>query len=142
MAAGAARAWHAWAMSDPRQVILLVEDDDDIRELMAAVLCDEGYAVCAAENGLRGLELARTTPPALILLDLMMPVMNGWEFRAHQMADEDLAGVPTIVVSAAGADAVVSLRVTAFIPKPLSFDTLLGVIRDHVGSEPSVHQAR
>lgn len=115
-------------MPDPGQVILVVEDDADLREVMEAVLCEEGYTVCPAENGLRALELARATRPRVIVLDLMMPVMNGWEFRAHQRTDAALAGVPVIIVSAAGSDSVASLDPAAFIPKPFDFDTLIRAI--------------
>ncbi|HET6436424.1 MAG TPA: response regulator [Anaeromyxobacter sp.] len=117
----------------PRQgaVVLLVEDDADIRELMALVLSDEGYAVSTAENGLRGLELARERQPALIVLDLMMPVMSGWEFRAHQRADPSLAGVPVIVVSAA-APGSEPLEVAAYISKPFDFDVLVRTVHQLV----------
>lgn len=124
-------------MRPRRQVILVVEDDDDIRDLMEAVLSDEGYDVCGAENGVRGLELARASPPALIVLDLMMPVMNGWEFRAHQKAEADLASIPVVVVSAAGHEAVVSLEPAAFLPKPFAFDTLIRVVHHHVSNGTS-----
>jgi CheY-like chemotaxis protein len=119
------------------QVILLVEDDDDIRSLMEAVLDDEGYSVCSAENGYRGLEVARARHPVLILLDLMMPVMNGWEFRAHQKKDADLADIPVVVVSAAGQESVVSLGAAAFLPKPFDVDSLVRAVRQHAGCRPS-----
>ncbi len=124
-------------MAPPGLVVLLVEDDDDIRDLMEAVLHDEGYSVCSAENGYRGLEVARARHPALILLDLMMPVMNGWEFRTHQREDAELADIPVVVVSAAGQDSVVSLGAAAFLPKPFDVDSLVRAVREHAGYGPS-----
>lgn len=124
-------------MPNPGQVILLVEDDDELREVMEAVLRDEGYTVTPAENGFRGLELARATPPGVILLDLMMPVMDGWEFRARQRADAALAMVPVIVVSAAGPDSLASLDPAAFIPKPFDFETLIRAVETYVPSGPA-----
>jgi CheY-like chemotaxis protein len=123
----------------PGQVILLVEDDSDIRDVMEAVLCEEGYTVCPAENGLRGLELARARSPALILLDLMMPVMTGWEFRVYQRAEPALANIPVIVVSAIppGSVDVESLAAAAYIPKPFEFDVLVRTVEEHVASGPA-----
>jgi len=73
--------------------ILLVEDDPDARDEMAWVLRREGYEVVAAADGQEALEVVRRETPALILLDLMMPVMDGFEFRVRQMQDPALAGI-------------------------------------------------
>src|SRR3954470_12387725 len=82
--------------------VLVVDDDPDIRESVRLVLEDEGYEVEEAADGAAALALLRaaTTRPDVILLDLMMPVMNGWQFRAAQLADDDLADIPVIVLSA------------------------------------------
>src|SRR6185437_10873013 len=79
-----------------RAPVLIVEDDADIRELLSSVLVLEGYPVVTAADGAEGLEQLRTAHPALVLLDLMMPSMDGWEFRRLQMLDPALAGVPTV----------------------------------------------
>src|ERR1043166_6147962 len=82
--------------------ILVVEDDPDVREALVLLLEREGYAVTSVNNGQEALEQLRATPSALILLDLMLPVMDGFEFRVHQLQDPALARVPVIVLSGGG----------------------------------------
>src|SRR5437588_809924 len=89
-------------MAKAADFILLVEDDTEIREEMAALLESEGYVVAQARNGQDALDQLKEMPaPCLILLDLMMPVMNGWDFRERQLADPSLKEIPTIIVSGA-----------------------------------------
>ena len=82
--------------------ILVVEDDKDVRESLRELLEDEGFAVLCAEHGMAALEALRTADalPKLILLDLTMPVMDGYRFRAAQLADPAIALVPVIVMTA------------------------------------------
>src|SRR5882724_6348202 len=82
--------------------ILIVEDETDIRFIVTEILADEGYAVAGVANGLEALTYLRQhdDQPCLILLDLGMPVMSGWEFRAEQQRDPALATIPVIVMSA------------------------------------------
>jgi CheY-like chemotaxis protein len=112
--------------------ILVVDDDASIRDVVQAVLEDEGYTVRSAAHGRDALQLLRsgTGVPQLILLDLMMPVMNGWEFRAAQQADLTLAAVPVVVLSADRDVALkaAELRVPAFLTKPVSLIALLDVV--------------
>lgn len=114
--------------TSPRGSILIVEDDLDIREALAEALGFEGYDVFLAENGQEALDVLRAGPlPHVILLDLLMPVMNGWQFRQEQLADPALAGVPVIVVSAsAPGDA----RPDRYLPKPFSIDELLSAVAE------------
>jgi CheY-like chemotaxis protein len=78
-----------------------VDDDYAVLDAIKDVLEDEGYEVSLAANGLEALkELRRGSRPCVILLDLMMPVMNGWEFRREQLQDEKLAVIPTIIITA------------------------------------------
>jgi CheY-like chemotaxis protein len=111
--------------------ILIVEDDDDIRDALAQILELEGYAVRQAANGREALDISAAQPtPILILLDLMMPVMDGWQFRAEQMKDPTLSKVPLVVISA---DASVHQKVASFgaasvLPKPISLDRLLRAV--------------
>lgn len=87
----------------PPSVILLVEDEASIREVMEEVLRAEGYGVVCADNGADALETLRGgLRPCIIILDLMMPVMDGWQFRAAQMRDAELLKIPTVVYSAVG----------------------------------------
>jgi len=111
--------------------ILIVEDDDDIREALTQILELEGYVVREAANGREALDIsAREPSPSLILLDLMMPVMDGWQFRTEQLKDPNLSKVPVVVISA---DASVHEKVATFgaasvLPKPISLDRLLRAV--------------
>ena len=109
--------------------ILVVEDNDDVREMMAVTLELEGHRVRTAVNGRDALEQLRVgEKPCVILLDLMMPVMNGWEFRRALEHDPSLADVPVVVISAATGEIVKNTRADAFIPKPIDMDRLLDVV--------------
>lgn len=116
------------AHRDRSQKVLLVEDDPDIRAIVADVLSAEGYVVFEARDGLEGLQLARERHTDVILLDLMMPRMDGWAFREAQQADEDIAAIPVVVVSAVTAERVHALCATAHLHKPFDMDDLLGVV--------------
>jgi two-component system response regulator CpxR len=84
-----------------RASVLVVDDDHAIREVMAEVLRDEGYDVVCAENGLQALrEMRKEHRPDLVLLDLMMPVMSGWEVLEQIEGSADLSRIPVVVVSA------------------------------------------
>ena len=88
---------------ETRPLVMVVDDDDDIRESVSLLLSDEGYDVITAPNGAVALhELNQGVHPSLIVLDLMMPVMSGWEFRDRQLHDANLATIPVIVLTAAG----------------------------------------
>jgi CheY-like chemotaxis protein len=112
--------------------ILIVEDDADLREMMAQLLTLEGYRAEAVSNGRDALEyLSRGPRPDLILLDLMMPVMDGWEFRRRQREDPALAALPVVVLSALDQARALDLGGTAFLKKPLDFDRLLELVRQY-----------
>ncbi len=83
--------------------VLVVDDDDAIRDTLREVLEPEGFDVGVAENGAVALELMRSTKPDVIVLDLMMPVMSGWEFIEATEADGALRATPIIVLSAMSA---------------------------------------
>ena len=106
--------------------LLLVEDDPSIRATLAEMLEDEGYAVSTATNGREALELLRrNAPPDLILLDLMMPIMDGWEFRVEQRADPVLAGIPLLAMSADLSAKARAIAADAYLRKPIDFPELL-----------------
>jgi len=112
--------------------ILIVEDDADLREMMAQLLTLEGYRASTVANGREALEyLSGGDKPDVILLDLMMPVMDGWEFRRHQQADPALADVPVIVLSALDQSRTANVSAHAFLKKPLDFDRLLELVRNY-----------
>jgi CheY-like chemotaxis protein len=112
--------------------VLIVEDDADLREMMAQLLILEGFAPYTVSNGLEALDYLRTSKrPDVILLDLMMPVMDGWEFRRVQQSDPAFADVPVIILSALDATRAADVGATEFLKKPLDFDRLLALVRRH-----------
>ena len=91
----------AETLVEDEQKILVVEDEPGVREVLTEFLTDEGYAVASAVNGRDALDqLTNGLRPCVILLDLTMPVMNGWEFRTHQLADPLLRAIPVVVCTA------------------------------------------
>jgi CheY-like chemotaxis protein len=113
--------------------VLLIDDDADLREAMASVLEENGCQVVVAGNGQQALERLRLGKlrPTLILLDLMMPVMDGWKFRDVQRGDPQLADIPIVVVSAYSnvrAEAQ-HIGAAAWLKKPVELATLLRTIR-------------
>lgn len=111
--------------------VLLVEDDLDIAEAILDVLMDEGYEVAHATNGREALELLHSQPrPAVILLDLMMPEMDGPEFRAEQLRDPKLSSIPVVVLSADRliAQKAFELGVWGYITKPLQPEQLVSIL--------------
>lgn len=115
-----------------RGVILLIEDDQDIRASTAELLVDEGFSVVEAEDGGAGLaQLRGGLAPALILLDLMMPGLTGWGFRREQLADPLLREIPVLVITASGlSDAVLKqdLGEVGLVRKPFGAQALLSEI--------------
>ena len=100
--------------------------------MMAQMLTLEGFDAAAVANGREALEyLHSASPPNVILLDLMMPVMDGWEFRRRQQADPEIAPVPVIVLSALDQARAATVDAAAFLKKPLDFDRLLELVRQH-----------
>jgi CheY-like chemotaxis protein len=114
------------------ELILLVEDNAAVREAMAALLRAAGYRVACAANGREALDhLRRPELPCLILLDLAMPVMDGWEFRASQRRAPELADIPVFLLSGESdlPGIAASLGVDGYFPKPVEADRLLQTIR-------------
>lgn len=115
--------------------VLVVEDDADIRDALGLALNEAGYDAFAVEDGEQALEwLRHEVAPNVILLDMMMPRMNGWQFRNAQRADPALAEIPVIVVSAAAdnalraAGAAKALEVDAVLRKPVDLDELFRAV--------------
>ena len=117
--------------------VLIVEDDQDTREMLAALLATAGFNTVSAEDGLEALHLLRTVRhrapdvPCLVLLDLMMPRLSGNEFRRAQLIDPVVAGVPVAVMSGA-TDALERgqiLGAVATLTKPLDVDALLSIVQ-------------
>ncbi len=109
--------------------VLIVEDQPDLRDMLDLLLRHEGYTTELAANGLEALDLAHTCSPCLVLLDLMMPVMSGWEFRARQLEDPEIADVPVICISAVHEPDEVKRRLKLpCLAKPLDVDELLRTV--------------
>lgn len=116
-------------MAGSAATILVIEDDQAIRDLLVDVLTDEGYHVRAAGDGEEALALLERWQPALIILDQLMPRMDGAAFRAVQQTRTELATIPTILLSAARdlTEQAAALDVTATMPKPFNLDELLAL---------------
>jgi CheY-like chemotaxis protein len=112
----------------PARTILVVDDDPEIRESIADLLRDEGYQVAVASHGGEALEQVRNgARPDLIVLDLMMPVMDGWQFLDERTRDAALRAIPVVVVSATP-ETLQPPDTCAFIRKPMRLDDLLDVV--------------
>lgn len=119
--------------------ILLVEDDNDLREIVAEILEGGGYEVIPATNGQEGLDRLRENvgsgrPPNLVLLDLTMPVKDGFEFMTEQQQDPGLAGVPVVAMSADNAitQKLAGYRTKDYLKKPVEIDALLATCARYV----------
>lgn len=114
------------------QSILVVEDDDDIRNAIVDLLENEGYNAQAAINGKDALEKLRGIDhkPCLVLLDMMMPIMNGREFLDEVMKDSHLAPIPVLIVSAV-ADKSNTEGSVGFLKKPIDIDVVLKVVSQY-----------
>jgi CheY-like chemotaxis protein len=112
--------------------ILIVEDDQDIRDILELTLKVEGYEVLTAINGAEAFKVLSDSPmPCLILLDLMMPVMDGWTFAQKIENDPSLADIPIVLVTAYSEKAKSVKRALRIIPKPINFDDLISTVKAH-----------
>ena len=112
--------------------VLVVEDDPDLLEAVSSALEAEGYRVGRARHGLEALgQLRAGKRPSVILLDLMMPIMNGWQFRHAQRQDSELSKIPVVVVSAKNDSPqhAAWLEADGYIQKPISLETLLATVQ-------------
>lgn len=114
--------------------MLLIEDDAETREAMAALLAGAGLRVIASDEGRKALELAGATRPALVLLDLVTAGMNGWEFLERRGEEPALTGVPIVVVTGSSRDA--PPNAAAVFRKPVDPSALLETVRTLLGRSP------
>jgi CheY-like chemotaxis protein len=112
---------------------LVIEDDEDTRDVLTMLLTVLGFEVKEARNGKEALETLGAWRPDLIVLDLMMPVMNGWAFRAEQRRIPELRDIPVVVLSARSGPfrPEDSLDVAELLPKPFELDTFLAAVARH-----------
>jgi CheY-like chemotaxis protein len=123
-----------------RPVVLVVDDDPDILDAICDILSAEGYGVARARHGREALDRVERSRPDLILLDLMMPVMDGLAF-AHALGERRLdPAIPIVVISADGnPHRAASIGARGFLPKPFDIDALLGHVAAHTA--PRVESA-
>jgi CheY-like chemotaxis protein len=120
------------ALTTAQEHILIVEDDRALRESLREALELEGYVAVGVENGQAALKyLATGARPCVILLDLMMPVMDGWTFRQEMTKDASLATIPVIVMTAATPTHVAAVAAEAVLYKPLHMGKVVGVVQEH-----------
>jgi CheY-like chemotaxis protein len=114
------------------RIVLVVDDDQDIRDALCELLEEEGYRAVAAANGQDALVYLKSRePPCVILLDLMMPIMDGWEFRRRQQHDPELASIPVVVITAAGDYRASTIAAERVLPKPLQLDHVLEALQQY-----------
>jgi CheY-like chemotaxis protein len=137
--AAAVIGYNGWMHGDEEPKgpkILVVEDDEDAREAMIALLQMKGYRAVPAGNGREALDyLDQASAPDLIILDLWMPVMDGWHFRSEQIRNPRLAHIPVIVVTALSDRADVDAN--EIIIKPVDVDRLLTTVDQYCRREPT-----
>ena len=122
---------------DGPSTVLVVDDDFDIRQMLSLALELDGFRVLSAANGEEALSLLRQGPRAeLILLDLMMPVMNGSQFRTEQRRDPDLWAIPVVVLTGNGSAGNAVAGAAGYLRKPIDVDDLLATVRTVCAQRP------
>jgi DNA-binding response OmpR family regulator len=112
-------------------VVLVVEDEDQAREFLTEILAFEGFKALGFANGAEALAYMETAPtkPCLIVLDILMPVMNGRQLRAEMLKNKELAEIPVIVITALDPSEVRDLKAIRVIAKPINVDLLISAVR-------------
>ena len=114
------------------QSVLVVDDDPNIRKMIIAALRREGYEFAEAPNGKEALEIMRAQRPDVVVLDLMMAIVSGWEVLQERENDPELRQIPVIIVSATRAPEIataVDKGICAFLPKPFDIAALSALVR-------------
>jgi DNA-binding response OmpR family regulator len=117
--------------------VLVVDDDANIRKMIIAALRRDGYTFIEAPNGRDALDLMRSEHPDVVVLDLMMPILSGWDVLRERMDDEELRGIPVIIVSAnkdPEVATVVDQGICAFLPKPFDIGALSALVRSCIAA--------
>ena len=113
--------------------ILIVDDDQEINDIIGMILEGHGYRVRSAENGREALASVKESTPDLVLLDLMMPVMSGWEFRERQQRHPELAAIPVVVMTATPSLEAAAIEAADLLLKPVRPSDLLATVVRHIG---------
>ena len=123
--------------------LLLVEDDGELRSSLSELLRSDGYDVVGAANGSEALEYLKQSPaPDLILLDLMMPVKDGWQFRIEQKRDPNISSIPVLAISADDTPKAVAIDAEMYLKKPFQYTALLDAIRRVIDTKRLAHLDR
>lgn len=124
----------------PGQYILVVDDDDDFREALSEVLIQAGYPVAGAENGEVALKRVADESPGIVLLDLKMPVLDGWGVMERMRGDAKSTSIPILILSAYGFEWEAELLgAQGYIPKSVGMDEILERVRKAAGPPPLRH---
>jgi CheY-like chemotaxis protein len=126
------------ALQEQTPNVLVVDDDPSIRKMMVAALKRDGYKFAEAANGQEALDMMRERRPDVVLLDLMMPILSGWDVLRERESDPRLRDIPVIIVSATRAPEIanaVDKGICAFLPKPFDIGALAALVRSCVASE-------
>lgn len=120
-------------MNQEQKLILVIEDDVDIRNSLKVILEGEGYAVLTAENGFDAMEILKTSKiPNLILLDMKMPVMNGWEFAIEFLSKHDHLSPIVVMTAAANAEKRAGeISAIGWLSKPFELDEMLKMVKKY-----------
>jgi CheY-like chemotaxis protein len=122
--------------------VLVVDDDPNIRRMIVAALRRDGYDFLEAQNGREGLDAMRAERPDVVVLDLMMPVVSGWDVLRERADDPALQTIPVILISANRDPEVataVAQGICAFLPKPFDIGALSALVRSCMPPEPRQH---
>ena len=122
--------------------VLVVDDDPNIRRMIVAALRRDGYDFLEAQNGREGLDVMRAEHPDVVVLDLMMPIVSGWDVLRERADDPDLQSIPVIIISANRDPEVataVAQGICAFLPKPFDIGALSALVRSCMPPEPRQH---
>jgi CheY-like chemotaxis protein len=113
-------------------LIFVIDDDEGVRTSLCELLEDEGHQATGFPNGRRAFdELLAGAHPCVIFLDLMMPVMDGWTFRAEQLKDTRLSRIPVVVITAAGERMAASVNASEVLQKPLKAERVLALVGEY-----------
>ena len=113
--------------------LLIVDDEEETRDMLAALLGRSGYTVLTAANGAEALEVLETIRPIMIVLDLQMPIMDGYAFREAQRRRPDLLSIPTVVLTGTDYEPMLDPAIAETLRKPVSSRRLLQAIERHCG---------
>jgi CheY-like chemotaxis protein len=118
--------------------VLVVDDDTDLRDVLCELLTSVGHTALPARDGGEALAVLRSDPAAfcVVLLDLMMPGVDGWQFRREQLADATIASIPVVVMTAGRTAASSQIGAAAVLHKPVNIQTVIDAITPYCAASP------